>query len=67
MQIVERWILARLRHQTFFSLAALNGAVRELLPRLNDRPFKKLPGCRRSAFEALDRPALKPLPTTAYE
>jgi len=67
VQIVERWILARLRHQTFFSLAALNGAVRELLPRLNDRPFKKLPGCRRSAFEALDRPALKPLPATAYE
>ena len=67
VQIVERWILARLRYQTFFSLAELNGAIRELLKNLNDRPFKKLPGCRRSAFEALDRPALKPLPATAYE
>jgi transposase len=66
VQIVERWILARLRHQTFFSLAALNGAIGALLKNLNDRPFKKLPGCRRSAFEALDRPALKPLPATAY-
>ena len=67
VQIVERWILARLRHQTFFSLAALNGAIQELLKHLNDRPFKKLPGCRRAAFEALDRPALKPLPATPYE
>ena len=67
VQVVERWILARLRHQTFFSLVALNDAIRELLPHLNDRPFKKLPGCRKSAFEALDRPALKPLPAMAYE
>jgi transposase len=66
VQIVERWILARLRHQTFFSLAALNGAIGELLQHLNDRPFKKLPGCRRSAFEEIDRPALKPLPATPY-
>ena len=67
VQIVERWILARLRHQTFFSLAELNQAIRALLADLNDRPFKKLPGCRRTAFEALDRPALKPLPATPYE
>jgi len=67
VQILERWILARLRHQSFFSLAALNGAIRELLKDLNDRPFKKLPGCRRSAFESLDKPALKPLPATPYE
>ena len=67
VQIVERWILARLRHQTFFSLAELNGAIRELLQHLNDRPFKKLPGCRHGAFGALDRPALKPLPATPYE
>jgi transposase len=66
VQIVERWILARLRHQTFFSLDALNRAIAELLPRLNDRPFKKLPGCRRELYEQLDRPALAPLPTQAY-
>jgi len=62
VQIVERWILARLRHRRFFTLAELNAAIRVLLADLNQRPFKKLPGCRASAFAALDRPALKPLP-----
>jgi len=65
--IVERWILARLRHRTFFSLAELNTVIRELLIGLNERPFKKLDGCRRSLFEALDRPAMRPLPTARYE
>jgi transposase len=60
--VVERWILARLRHRRFFSLVELNAAIAELLIDLNRRPFKKLPGCRREAFERLDRPALKPLP-----
>ncbi len=64
--LVERWILARLRHQTFFSLSELNAAIRELLQRLNGRPFKKLPGCRRTLFEQLDRPAMKPLPAQRY-
>jgi transposase len=65
--IVERWILARLRNQTFFSLAELNFAIRALLVWLNDRPFKKLPGTRRSLFEDLDRPAMRPLPALPYE
>ncbi len=39
--VVERWILARLRHRTFFSLGELNAAIRELLERLNTRAFKK--------------------------
>ena len=67
VQIVERWILARLRNHTFFSLAEANAAISELLIDLNNRPFKKLPGSRREAFEALDRPVLQPLPTTPYE
>ena len=65
--LVERWILARLRHRTFTSLTALNRALRELLEDLNRRPFKKLPGCRREAFETVDRPALRPLPATPYQ
>jgi transposase len=65
--VVERWILARLRHRTFFSLAELNPAIAALLPALNERPFKKLPGCRRAWFERLDRPALRPLPTAPYQ
>ena len=65
VQVVERWILARLRHQRFFTLVELNRAIARLLADLNQRPFKRLPGCRRSAFEALDAPALKPLPAAA--
>lgn len=65
--LVERWILAALRHRTFFSLAELNREVASLLKRLNARPFKKLPGSRQELFEQLDRPALQPLPAQAYE
>jgi transposase len=65
--LVERWVLARLRHQVFGSLTALNQAIRALVEALNRRPFKKLPGCRLQAFESLDRPALKPLPAVPYE
>ncbi|MCP4128781.1 MAG: IS21 family transposase, partial [Gammaproteobacteria bacterium] len=66
VQVVERWILAALRHCTFFSLVELNSAIRELLERLNARAFKKLPGSRQELFQSLDAPALKPLPTTTY-
>lgn len=65
--IVERWILARLRHQTFFGLAELNQAISRLLQQLNHKPFKKLPGSRHDAFIAVDKPALKPLPARPYE
>ena len=67
VQIVERWILAVLRRRKFFSLDELNRAILELLRDLNAKPFKKLPGSRLAAFESLDKPALKPLPTTRYE
>ena len=65
--IVERWILARLRKLTFFGLAELNREIRRLLDLLNDRPFQKLEGTRRSLFESLERPALRPLPELRYE
>lgn len=64
--LVCRWILARLRHQRFFSLEELNAAIRPLLAELNERAFQRLPGSRRSVFEALDRPAMRALPSTAY-
>jgi transposase len=67
VQIVERWILARLRKQTFFTLAELNAAIRPLLDRLNQKPFRKLPGSRYSQFEATEKALLKPLPLRAYE
>jgi transposase len=65
--IVQRWILAKLRNRTFFDLGELNQAVWELLDELNARPFQKLEGSRESAFEALDKPAMQPLPATRYE
>lgn len=66
VQLVERWILARLRHQTFFSLEDLNQAIRNLLDSLNSRPFRKLPGCRLSLFQAVDQPALRHLPAEPF-
>jgi transposase len=67
VQQAERWILAPLRHRTFFDLNELNEAVRERLIELNHRPFQKLPGSRFSFFEQLERPVLRPLPKTRYE
>jgi transposase len=67
VQIVERWILARLRHHTFFSLAELNRAIAGLLPDLNERHFQGQSVSRRDLYEQLDAPALKPLPETPYE
>jgi len=65
--LVQRWILARLRHEQFFSLSELNGRIRELLTQLNNRQFKKIKESRRSLFEKLDRPVLKPLPAVPWE
>jgi len=65
--LVTRWILMRLRHHTFFSLGQLNDAIAQLLDSLNERPFQKLPGSRKSRFEDIEREALKALPATPYE
>lgn len=67
VQLVQRFILARLRHETFFSIEQLNREIARLLKALNDRPFRKLPGSRSSQFSDIDRPALRPLPAQRYE
>jgi transposase len=67
VQMVERWILAALRDRQFFSLAELNAAIRELLDRINTRPFKKREGSRASFFNEIERTALKPLPAKPYQ
>lgn len=64
--MVERWVVAALRHRRFFSLTELNEAISELLDKLNQRPFRKQPGSRASLFAELDQPALKPLPVERY-
>ena len=64
--LVERWILAALRKRQFFSLAQVNEAIGELLTKLNQRPFHKLPDSRLELYQKLDRPALQPLPQQPY-
>jgi transposase len=65
--LVQRWILARLRNETFIGLDELNQAIKKLLIELNNKPFKKLPGTRRSLFKEIDQPALNALPKMAFE
>ena len=67
VQIVERWIMARLRHQQFGSVHEVNAAMAPLLTRLNDKPFQKLQGSRASTFAEIDAPALLPPPLQRYE
>ena len=65
--MVERWLLGRLRHRIFHSLAEVNAAIAELLIRLNeDRPIRRLGVTRRKLLEEIDRPALKALPESPY-
>jgi len=67
VQVVQRWIVAALRHRQFFSLEDLNRVIRELLDKLNHRPFKKRAGSRASLFESVERSALRALPTERYD
>ncbi|MFQ5973741.1 MAG: IS21 family transposase [Alphaproteobacteria bacterium] len=66
VQVVERWILAKLRNRQFFSLAEANAAIRDLLEPLNSRTTRHLGTSRRQLFEDLERPALNPLPSAPY-
>ena len=65
--MVGRWLLGRLRHRTFYSLAEVNAAIAELLTRLNEeRPIRRLGVTRRKLLEEIDRPALQVLPESPY-
>ncbi len=65
--ISERWILARLRNITFFSIEILNNSIENILIECNNKPFQKIDGCRKELFEAEEKHLLKPLPATPYE
>jgi len=67
VQIAERWILARLRNQTFFSLRELNARIGELLEELNARRMRLYGASRREQFERVDKPELKSLPVEPFE
>ena len=64
---IYRWILVQSSRQKFFSIDEINAAIGPLLEKFNNRPFKRLPGSRRSRFEELDKPQLKPLPADPFE
>lgn len=67
VKVTGMLILARLRNMTFFSLNELNAAIWALLEELNDRPFQKRPGSRRSCYEELEKAELRPLPVEDFE
>jgi transposase len=67
VQVLTRWVLMRLRHQRFDTVAQVDAAIRQLLPSVNERPFQKLPGSRASTFAEIDAPVLMPLPAQPYE
>jgi transposase len=68
VQVVQRWIVMRLRRRRFLSLEEANAAIAELLPLVNGRPFRQArTESRASRFAQLDQPALRPLPATRYD
>jgi transposase len=66
VQVATRWIIAKIRKRTFFSLAELNAAIRDCVEWINNRVTRHLGASRRSLFEQIERTALKPLPAAAY-
>src|SRR6201993_1930669 len=67
VRFAQSYILGRLRHQTFFSLAEANRAIAEMVARINDHIMRRLGVSRRYLFETIERPALAVLPDVDYE
>ena len=67
VQVVTRWILARLRHTPLADVHAADAAIGQLLPALNERRFQKIEGSRASLFATLDAPALSALPPQRWQ
>lgn len=65
--LVTRWITVPLTRRKFFSIEEINQAISELLPKLNDRNFKRISGSRASRFLELDKPLLRALPNKTFE
>jgi transposase len=66
VQIVERFVLAKLRNHRFFSLAELNAAIRDCVTAINAKIMRRVDKSRHELLAMLDRPALNALPTTPY-
>jgi transposase len=66
VQVAQRWIIAKLRKRTFFTLVELNAAIRDCVEQINNRVTRHLGASRRSLFEQVERSALKSLPAAEY-
>lgn len=67
VNIIYSRIYARLRDRTFYSLSELNEAIRSLLEEHNRTNFKGRNYSRMDLFLSVEKEALKPLPSQAYE
>src|SRR6202166_4060014 len=67
VRFAQSYILGRLRHVTFFSLAECNTAILAALERMNGREMRRLGVSRRQLFDTIERPAMQPLPEQDYE
>ncbi len=67
VKLVQRWILAKIRNEIFFTVEELNIRIRELLAFYNNKEIKKLKKSRKELFLELDKPALAALPVDRYE
>lgn len=60
-------IVARLRNESFATLADLNDAISVKLDEFNAAPFQKRDGSRRSVFDEVEAGFLTPLPDVPFE
>jgi hypothetical protein len=67
VQVVERWVLVRLRHRRFFSLGELNAAIRERNDELNERIMRRIGCSRRALLEAIEQSAMLSLEIVPFE
>ena len=63
---IQRWIIASLRYQRFFSVDELNDAISILLDKYNAKIVKKFNKSRLELFNELDLPNLQALPKQRY-
>ena len=67
VKLVQRWLLARLRHETFYSIVQLNSRINELMPLYRNKKMKRLGVSRQELFDTIDKPALQLLSVNEYE
>ena len=67
VQVAERWILARLRKQTFYSVEEINIAIIPFLKTINEKIMRHIGSSRKELYEKYERTSLKKLPEEHFE